>query len=64
VRTRLEALVAQVAPELLAKQHLDIGLIVNYLRAVRSRWSRLDQQGQAEKSTPSDIFKRALGKWW
>jgi class 3 adenylate cyclase len=35
----------------------------HYLRAVRSRWSRLDRQGQAEKTTPSDIFKRVLGKW-
>jgi hypothetical protein len=36
----------------------------HYLRAVRSRWSRLDRQGQAEKTTLSDIFKRVLGKWW
>jgi len=36
----------------------------HYLRAVRSRWSRLDRQGQAKKTTPSDIFKRVLGKWW
>jgi hypothetical protein len=28
-KIHLEAVVAQVAPKLLAKQHLDIGLVVN-----------------------------------